>query len=229
MILRKFQSQSIDVVIFDCDSTLAAIEGVDELAQRAGVGDEIRRLTTAAMDGDTKLEDVYGKRLDLIRPGIDDLAWLGQRYCDAIVDGAREVVARLQESGRTVYVVSGGSQQSIAVLGAELKIPRERVIGVPVLLTGDGKYAGYDTDAPTARSGGKTEVIIKLIEDGQRAVMVGDGVTDLEAQTIGVPVIGFGGVVTRTIVKTQADYWVEGPSLLGVLDKIEELERLGRP
>ncbi|GAB4319279.1 MAG: phosphoserine phosphatase [Candidatus Zixiibacteriota bacterium] len=229
MIQRNPQCQSIDTVIFDCDSTLAAIEGVDELAQRAGVGDEIRRLTAAAMDGDTKLEDVYGKRLDLIRPGIDDLAWLGQRYCDSIVEGAREIVARLQESGRTVYVVSGGLQQSLAMLGAELKIPQERVIGVPVLLTEDGKYAGYDTTAPTARSGGKTEVITKLVENGQRAVMVGDGVTDLEAQAVGVPVIGFGGVVTRTIVKTQAEYWVAGPSLLGVLDKIEELERQRRP
>ncbi len=37
-------------VVFDCDSTLAAMEGIEELAQGAGA-EEIRALTRAAMDG----------------------------------------------------------------------------------------------------------------------------------------------------------------------------------
>ncbi|MBD3298803.1 MAG: HAD-IB family phosphatase [candidate division Zixibacteria bacterium] len=218
------QSQRIDSVIFDCDSTLSSIEGVDELAERAGVGDDIRTLTKASMEGDVNLEDVYGKRLELIRPNTDDLAWLGLRYVEAIVDGAGHAIATIQVTGRAVYIVSGGILQALHVLARELKVPQSHVFGVAVHLSEDGSYAGYDTDAPTAHSGGKTEIIRGIIANGRRAVMIGDGVTDLEAQRLGVPVIGFGGVVTRPAVKAQADAWVDGPSLLGVLAVIEALE-----
>ena len=53
-------------LVFDVDSTLASIEGIDELA-----GDrrpEIAALTTRAMAGEIKLEDVYAKRLALLAP-----------------------------------------------------------------------------------------------------------------------------------------------------------------
>ncbi len=218
------QTQRIDTVIFDCDSTLSSIEGIDELAERAGVGEQIRELTKAAMAGDIKLEDVYGKRLDLIRPNADDLAWLGRRYCEMIVDGAHHVIATLQVTGRAVHIVSGGVLQALHVLAEELKITRSHVVGVPVTLSDDGTYIGYDATAPTSRSGGKTEVIRGITANGRRAVMIGDGVTDLEAQSLGIPVIGFGGVVIREAVKAQADAWVNGPSLLGVLATIERLE-----
>ena len=53
-------------VVFDCDSTLSAIEGIDELAgeHRSAVTE----LTEAAMRGEVPLQDVYGRRLALIRP-----------------------------------------------------------------------------------------------------------------------------------------------------------------
>ena len=42
-------------VIFDCDSTLTKVEGIDILAEAAGKGDEVRRLTDAAMNGEIDL------------------------------------------------------------------------------------------------------------------------------------------------------------------------------
>ena len=55
-------------VIFDCDSTLSRIEGIDELADIAGVTRQVRQMTDAAMAGEIGLEEVYGKRLELIKP-----------------------------------------------------------------------------------------------------------------------------------------------------------------
>ena len=52
-------------VFFDVDSTLVTIEGVDVL----GAGNaEIARLTERAMNGEIALEEVYAKRLEIIRP-----------------------------------------------------------------------------------------------------------------------------------------------------------------
>ena len=67
---------SFDVICFDCDSTLSKIEGIDELAKRVGLGDELSKLTDAAMNGDVALEEVYAKRLNLIKPNRADIEWL---------------------------------------------------------------------------------------------------------------------------------------------------------
>jgi len=42
---------SFDVICFDCDSTLSRIEGIDELARRVGMGEEMSKLTDLAMNG----------------------------------------------------------------------------------------------------------------------------------------------------------------------------------
>ena len=53
-------------VLFDCDSTLSTIEGIEELA--AANRPEIVALTEAAMRGEVPLETVYAKRLELVQP-----------------------------------------------------------------------------------------------------------------------------------------------------------------
>ena len=57
--------RNFDIVCFDCDSTLSRVEGIDALARRAGVEADVAPLTDAAMVGDLRLDEVFGKRLDL--------------------------------------------------------------------------------------------------------------------------------------------------------------------
>src|SRR5690349_741380 len=59
---------SFDLIFFDCDSTLSAIEGIDELARFKGKEWRVGILTEKAMNGDLDLAEVYGKRLQAIRP-----------------------------------------------------------------------------------------------------------------------------------------------------------------
>jgi phosphoserine phosphatase len=212
-------TRRIELVVLDCDSTLSRLEGVDELARRAGVGTEIAALTKAAMEGEVPLEEVYGRRLELIRPGADDLIWLGERYRDTLVPGARELVDALQADQREVRIVSGGLLQPVVLLARELGLPAGRVHAVPVHVDDDGRFLDFDRTAAPARAGGKADLVARLAQ-GRATVMVGDGVTDLEAQSAGARVIGFGGVVARPVVRDGADAWVAGPSLLGVLEVV---------
>ena len=53
------------LVFFDVDSTLVTIEGIDVLA---GGNPEVAKLTEAAMNGEIQLDEVYGRRLELIQP-----------------------------------------------------------------------------------------------------------------------------------------------------------------
>ena len=92
-------------VCFDCDSTLSRLEGIDELASRHGRKDEVALLTEAAMNGELSIDDVYAKRLSIVRPDREAVAWLGERYVQELVPGARETIEALRRLGKPVYVV----------------------------------------------------------------------------------------------------------------------------
>lgn len=208
-------------ILFDCDSTLSTIEGIDVLAERAGVTEQVVPLTTAAMEGRLPLEAAYGARLQLIRPNRAELDWLGREYIATLVPGAAETLATLHARGWQVHVVSGGIRQGVLALAEHLGVPGERVHAVDLRFDANGHYAGFDEASPLARSGGKAEICRLVLRQAESAVMVGDGVTDLEAAQAGAVVIGFGGVVRRERVAAQAHHFVDSPDLRGVLALLE--------
>lgn len=209
-----------DAVCFDCDSTLSRIEGIDELAKRAGCEAEIAALTNAAMNGEVPLDAVYGKRLERVRPGKADLDWVARRYIEELVPGVRETIATLLRIGKPVYVVSGGILQPVAALAAELGISADNVRAVPVTLDADGNYDGFDPAEPLARPEGKALVCAQAAKKHGRVAMIGDGVSDVAARSAGAFIIGFGGVVAREAVRNSADVFIEAPSLTAVLDAL---------
>jgi len=210
---------SFDVICFDCDSTLSRIEGIDELARRVGMGEEMSKLTDLAMNGVVPLEAVYERRLSLIRPDQDSINWLAGLYIAEIVEGVKEVFASLLAQNQTVHIISGGLRQAILPLAECLGLPESHVHAVDIYFNEDGSYRNYDLNSPLARTGGKAVVVGTLKGQGS-LVMVGDGKTDLEAKQSGAFVLGFGGVVDRAIVREQADYYTTEPTLLSVLEHI---------
>ena len=210
---------SFDVICFDCDSTLSKIEGIDELARRVGLGEEMSRLTDAAMNGEVPLEAVYERRLSLIRPDQASIDWLADLYIAEIVDGVKDVFAALLAQNKTVHIISGGLRQAILPLAQCLGLPESHVHAVDIYFNEDGSYRDYDLNSPLARTGGKAVVVASLKAQGT-LVMIGDGKTDLEAKQAGATVLGFGGVVDRAIVRELADFYTTEPSLLSVLEHI---------
>jgi phosphoserine phosphatase len=210
---------SFEVICFDCDSTLSKIEGIDELARRVGLAEEMSKLTDLAMNGVVPLEAVYGQRLDTIKPDRDSLDWVAELYIAEIVDGVKDLFEILLARGKTVHIISGGLRQAIMPLAAYLGVPESHVHAVDIYFNDDGSYNGFDVDSPLARAGGKAQVVGGLNTQGSIA-MVGDGKTDMEAKQAGAFVIGFGGVADRQIVRELADVYTVEPSLLAVLPYI---------
>jgi len=210
---------SFDVICFDCDSTLSKIEGIDELARRVGMGEEMSKLTDLAMNGVVPLEAVYERRLSLIRPDQDSINWLADLYIAEIVEGVKEVFAALLAQDKAVHIISGGLRQAILPLADCLGLPESHVHAVDIYFNEDGSYRNYDLNSPLARTGGKAVVVGTLKEQGS-LVMVGDGKTDLEAKQSGAVVFGFGGVVDRAIVREHADFYTTDATLLSVLEHI---------
>jgi phosphoserine phosphatase len=211
---------NFDVICFDCDSTLSKIEGIDELASRVGLGKEMARLTDAAMNGEVLLEEVYEKRLSLIRPDRDSINWLADLYIEEIVDGVQSVFATLATANKELHIISGGIRQAILPLAKRLGLPATQVHAVDVYFNEDGSYRGYNHESPLARSGGKADICRRLLKSPGSLVMVGDGKTDMEAKQAGAVVIGFGGVIDRAVVHEQADFYSAEPSLVSILAHI---------
>ncbi|MGZ5574547.1 MAG: HAD-IB family phosphatase [Methylobacter sp.] len=209
-----------DVICFDCDSTLSKIEGIDELAERVGLGAEMSRLTDAAMNGEVPLEAIYERRLSLIRPDRDSIDWLADLYIEQIVDGVKEVFETLTATNKELHIISGGIRQAILPLANYLGLSETQVHAVDIYFNADGSYLEYDQNSPLARSGGKAEICRRLLKTEGSLVMIGDGKTDMEAKQAGAVVIGFGGVVDRPVVREQADFYSAEPSLVSILAHI---------
>lgn len=192
-------------VCFDVDSTLVSIEGIDVLGRGH---DEIARLTEAAMNGDIPLDEVYGRRLEIVRPDLEAIDALGRQYVASIVGGAEELIRRLHADRVAVRLVTAGIEQAIAPLADHLGIRRTFVHAVPLRFDAVGDYAGFDSSAPTSHPGGKAIVIRNIRSRNKgRIAFVGDGATDLETAPFVDRFVGFGGVIERESVRSESrDY-----------------------
>jgi phosphoserine phosphatase len=200
----------LKLICFDCDSTLSSIEGIDELARLRGpeICAQVVALTEDAMNGRIKLEEIFGLRLEAIRPTRDDAAAVGRGYVAAVEPTALATISGLRGQGWTPAIISGGFRQAIRPLADFLGV--ERVEAVDLFFAPDGSYAGYDSAYPSTRSGGKVQIIESLRAElsPERVVMVGDGVSDLETRPAVDLFVGYGGFATRERVRRGAAAFV---------------------
>ena len=191
---------------FDVDSTLVTIEGIDVLADG---NPEIAKLTDAAMNGEIPLDQVYAKRLEMIRPSKDRVDQLGATYVRSFVDGAMETISALQNEGVVVHLVTAGIEQAILPLANALNIQPRNVHAVSLTFDDNGNYKDFDRRSFLTQPGGKELVVrdVRARSHG-KAAFIGDGVSDLEAKPAVDLFIGFGGVVVRPRVKENADLYV---------------------
>lgn len=207
-------------VFFDVDSTLVTIEGIDVLADG---NPEIVQLTEAAMNGAIALDEVYGRRLEIIRPTLHDVEALGVRYQESLVPDAEETIATLQRAGVQVHLVTAGIEQAILPLAAKLNIPPRAVHAVPLQFDAEGRYVDFDRRSFLAQAGGKELVVRDILARSKgKSAFIGDGVSDLETRPAVNLFIGFGGVHTRPRVKENAEVYVEDPTLAAVLPYLME-------
>jgi glycerol-3-phosphate dehydrogenase (NAD+) len=227
-------------VCFDVDCTITKQDGLDDLAEFLGKGEEVRQLTNAAMNGDMDLDTALQKRLDIMEPTVDKLTAYIQSNpaLPRLVPGIQDLIKELQARKVEVFLISGGFRELILPLADVLGIPRGNIYANRFVYVADDnlddheyfpkiRVKGLDPSQPTSREGGKAEAIrqIRAKKPLQTVVMVGDGITDLEAvQETGRAdlFVGYGGVVKRTNVQERADWFVtDYQDLIDMLPRIK--------
>lgn len=204
---------AFDAVIFDSDSTLSSIEGIDELGRFVGKLDEVAKLTKQGMDGTVSYEQIYEKRLQIVKPTREQVLRLGKLYFDTLVDDARMVVAALQHIGIDVYIVSGGYSGALLELGKALGLSNKQIFGNDLIHDEKGNYQTF-VEGPLKRNHGKLQIIRQI---PGRKLVVGDSVTDLETKEYVDLFVGYGGVVQRKKVEQEADVYLYHKSLSPIL------------
>lgn len=193
-------------VIFDVDSTIATIEGIDWLAEQrdAVVARECADLTTRAMAGEFPIDAIYERRLQAIRPSAAELRALGEAYRATVVDGAPQLLAALHHADVAVHFVSGGLRDAILPVARDLGVAASHVHAVSLEPDDNWRFSRLRGEQPLATQRGKALVISQL-GVARPMVIVGDGSTDAAARGVTDAFIAFTGVARRENVVAVAD------------------------
>ena len=167
------------LICFDMDSTLIQTECIDELAERAGVGDKVREITERAMRGEIDFRESFKERVALLK-GLDVSVMKDIAEKLPITEGVERLMAVLKRYGYKIAILSGG----FTYFGEYL----QRKFGIDYMyaneLEGDdngkltGKYLGDIVD------GKRKAELLKLIAQVEKVnlaqtIAVGDGANDL--------------------------------------------------
>ena len=187
----SFQEESMfrrmrRLICFDMDSTLIQTEVIDELAERAGVGEEVRAITESAMQGDIDFEDSFKQRIKLLK-GLDESVLKEVADNLPITEGLGRLMKVLQKVGFKTAILSGG----FTYFGDYLKDKyRFDYMYANELEIVDGKLTGnYLGDIVTGKRKAELLRLIAQVEkiDIRQTVAVGDGANDL-------PMLGIAGL-----------------------------------
>ena len=166
------------LVCFDMDSTLIQTEVIDELAELAGVGEEVRAITESAMNGEIDFSESFKKRMALLE-GLSEEVLQNVAINLPITKGAHRLMKALKYYGYKTAILSGGFTYFGEYLQKELGID---YVYANQLEIKDGKltgnYLGEIVD------GQKKAEYLKSIAEKEgihidQTIAVGDGANDL--------------------------------------------------
>ena len=170
------------LICFDMDSTLIETEVIDELAMRAGVGDQVKAITESAMRGEIDFCESFKRRVALLK-GLDESVMADIADNLPVTEGVSRMMAVLKRTGFKTAILSGG----FTYFGNRLK---QRFgfdyVYANELEIADGKLTGrYVGDIVDGKRKAELLRIIAQVEniDIAQTIAVGDGANDLPMLT----------------------------------------------
>lgn len=201
------------LVCFDMDSTLIQTEVIDELAELAGVGTEVKAITEAAMQGEIDFNESFERRMKLLK-GLSETVLHDVAVNLPITKGARRLIDTLKNYGFKTAILSGGFTYFGLYLQQELGIDyvyaNELEIKDGVLT---GNYIG-DIVNGNKKAEFLKEIALKEGINIEQTIAVGDGANDLPMLNVAGLGIAFHAKPT---VKDNAQSSISSIGLDGVL------------
>jgi len=166
------------LICFDMDSTLIKTEVIDELADRAGVGEQVRAITESAMRGEIDFTESFAQRVALLR-GLDVSVMEEIARSLPIMEGADRLMSVLKMCGYKIAILSGGFTYFGNYLKQRFDVD---YVYANELEIADGKLTGrYLGDVVDGKRKAELLKLIAQVEKIQleQVIAVGDGANDL--------------------------------------------------
>ena len=178
-------------LVFDFDSTIVSVEGLDELARIALADDPDRERTVEAIEAITRdgmsgaigIDESLRRRLAMLtieRTHVDAVVRLLRKR---LSPSFRRHAAAVKRNADRIHVVSSGFREYVEPVCRDLGIPPERIHCNAFTWKGQ-RAVGFDASSPLARPGGKARAVRALRLPG-RVVAIGDGITAVSGQREG--------------------------------------------
>ena len=174
------------LICFDMDSTLIETEVIDELAIRAGVGDEVKAITERAMRGEIDFTESFRERVALLK-GLDESVMQDIAEHLPITEGVDRLMYVLKKYGYKIAILSGGFTYFGQYLQQKYGIDYVYANELEIV---DGKLTGrYLGDVVDGKRKAELLRLIAQVEkvDIAQTIAVGDGANDL-------PMLGVAGL-----------------------------------
>jgi phosphoserine phosphatase len=187
----SFQEESMyrrmrRLICFDMDSTLIRTEVIDELAEKAGVGEEVIAITDAAMRGEIDFQESFRQRVKLLK-GLDVSVMREIAENLPITEGLDRLMTILKKVGFKTAILSGG----FTYFGNYLKDKYgfDYMYANELEIENDKLTGNYIGDIVDGKRKAELLRLIAQVEkiDLRQTVAVGDGANDL-------PMLGVAGL-----------------------------------
>lgn len=201
------------LLLTDVDSTLIRNEVIDLLADEAGCGAEVARVTERAMAGELDFEQSLRARVGLLA-GLDEGALARAYERVEYTPGAATLMRTLHSYGHVTGIVSGGFSYFTDRFAAELGIDHAHANELEIV---DGRLTGRVLGPVVDRA--RKAALLRGIAatEGiplERTVGVGDGANDLDLLATAALGIAF---CAKPALRVQADVCLDVPDLAQIL------------
>ena len=166
------------LICFDMDSTLIQTECIDELAEKAGVGEQVRAITESAMRGEIDFKESFAQRVALLK-GLDESVMKDIAENLPITEGVERLMFVLKRYGYKIAILSGGFTYFGEYLQKKFGIDYVYANELEIV---DGKLTGrYLGDVVDGKRKAELLRLIAQVEkvDIAQTIAVGDGANDL--------------------------------------------------
>ncbi|MEH6404915.1 MAG: phosphoserine phosphatase SerB [Sneathiella sp.] len=177
------------LLLADMDSTIITVECIDELADFAGIKDQVSAITEQAMNGELDFDDAFRARVAMLK-GLDEKV-LQQTFDERVrlTPGAKTLIQTIKANGAYSALVSGGFTFFTNRIRAQIGFDMD---DSNALIFDKGKLTGNAAE-PILNSQAKLNNLNRLLEeldlDRAQSVAIGDGANDIpmiEAAGLGV-------------------------------------------
>ena len=212
------QLKEFGLVAMDMDSTLLAIESIDEIADIQGIKAQVAEITQRTMRGEIVFAESLRQRTALLQ-GVDQEA-LQYVYDNRVrlSPGAEKMLQRMKSAGLKTMVISGGFNFFTDRIKSRLDLD---YAAANTLDVENGKLTGKVL-GEIIGAHGKAEVLDKVREElglkREQIIAIGDGANDLNMmEAAGVSI----AYHAKPVVQAKATYAINHVGLDGILNLFE--------